>query len=428
MNFVSSAAIAFPEQSTSASLTDTTIPGARLPRVALFSGNYNYVRDGANRTLNRLVAHLLRRGVPVRVYAPTVCEPAFPATGDLISVPSMPIPGRSEYRLALGLTKSVRADLEAFGPTLIHLSSPDFTGLAAQRFARARGIPMVASYHTRFESYLRYYGLQCLEGAASQILRAFYRPCRHLYVPTDNLAQALRTDGFNSDVRVWSRGIDREMFTPTRRDPVWRTAMGIPSDQMAICFVGRLVREKGLDLLVRVAEGLAQLGVPHRLLIVGEGPERAWLAARIPNAIFTGHLDGRDLERAYASADVFLNPSTTESFGNVTLEAMASGLSVVCARDSASASIVRDGVSGYLLDPTRPAGFVAALARLAISAALRRDMGAAGRAESAAFSWDAVMDGLLANYCEATAVPPDTRRNASVRAVSHHLSVGEATT
>src|SRR3546814_3419156 len=133
-------------------------------RVALFSGNYNYVRDGANQALNLLVGHLLARGVHVRVYSPTVAEPAFAPTGDLVDVPAMPlIGGRGEYRVAGGITRRVRRDLEAFAPNLVHVSAPDWLGHRAVCFARRRGLATLASLHTRFETYPRYYGLPLLE-------------------------------------------------------------------------------------------------------------------------------------------------------------------------------------------------------------------------------------------------------------------------
>ena len=132
-------------------------------RVALFSGNYNYVRDGSNQALNRLVGFLEARGAQVRVYSPTVATPAFEPVGTVISVPSVSVPRRSEYRLALGMPRAVRTDLDAFGPNLVHVSTPDILGSAAVRYARRRGLPVVASVHTRFETYLRYYGLGFLE-------------------------------------------------------------------------------------------------------------------------------------------------------------------------------------------------------------------------------------------------------------------------
>ncbi len=367
-------------------------------RVALFTGNYNCVRDGVNNTLNRLVAYLESQRIPVRIYSPTVPDPAFPPTGDLVSVPSVPIPRRREYRIGVGLPREQRRDLEAFAPTLLHVSAPDPIGVAALDFAKRRGLPVVASYHTRFETYLRYYGLGFLEPALTHHLRSFYRRCDQMLVPTEFLRGALRDLRFNHDIRIWSRGIDRFRFNPDRRDVAWREGLGFAADECVIAFVGRLVLEKGLDLLPAVTARLTARGVKHRLLIVGEGPERARLQQVLPAAIFTGHLEGQALARAYASADVFLNPSVTETFGNVTLEAMASAIPVVCARATGSQTLVADGVCGYLLDVAQPEAFADTLTVLAGDIAVRSRLGAAGRAISARHDWTPILAGVVANY------------------------------
>src|SRR5881628_2695207 len=161
-------------------------------RVALFSGNYNYVRDGANQALNRLVAYLLRQGVQVRVYSPTVEHPAFPPTGDLVSIPAIPIPSRSEYRLPIALPPRVRRDLAEFNPNVVHVSSPDIVAHRAVTWARRRKIATVASVHTRFESYLAYYHLQLLEPFVRAILRRFYHRVEVVMAPADSTAAILR--------------------------------------------------------------------------------------------------------------------------------------------------------------------------------------------------------------------------------------------
>ena len=152
-------------------------------RIALFSGNYNMTVDGANKALNRLVEYLQRQGATVRVYSPTTDEPAFEPQGTLVSLPSIAIPTRGEYRLALGLSDAVRRDLQAFAPHVLHIASPDFAARAAVRWARGRGIPVLASVHTRFETYPRYYHLGFLEGALEEWIRGLYRRCDALVRP-----------------------------------------------------------------------------------------------------------------------------------------------------------------------------------------------------------------------------------------------------
>jgi len=191
---------------------------SRELRVALFSGNYNYVRDGANQALNRLVGYLLRQDVKVRVYSPTVEHPAFPATGDLVDIPAVPIPGRSEYRFPLALPRRVRLDLAKFAPNIVHVSSPDIVGHRAVTWARRRRIAAVASVHTRFDTYLAYYHLQALEPLAREIMRRFYHRCEVVLAPAESTAAILRAQRMNRDISIWGRGIDREQFNPERRD------------------------------------------------------------------------------------------------------------------------------------------------------------------------------------------------------------------
>lgn len=367
-------------------------------RVALFSGNYNYVRDGANQALNRLVGYLEKQGAAVRVYSPTSRTPAFPPTGTLISVPSIAFPGRGEYRVALGIPRSVRADIAAFKPTLFHLSAPDILGHRAQALARVMDVPCVASVHTRFDTYFRYYKLGWVATTVEAIMRRFYRRCAEIYAPSESMAHVLREQRMSHNVGIWSRGVDSDLFRPDRRDMDWRRSLGIGDDEVVVAFVARLVREKGLDTLAETFNRLRARGVPHRALIVGEGPARPWLEEQMPQAIYTGFQSGEALARAYASADLLFNPSSTETFGNVTLEAMASGLAVVAARATGSLCLVEDGQSGMLVTPDAVEESADALARYILDGEARRDAGARGFANSRHFSWDEINQQLVDRY------------------------------
>ena len=367
-------------------------------RVALFSGNYNYVRDGANQALNRLVEYLLRQGVKVRVYSPTVEHPAFPATGDLVDVPALPIPGRSEYRLPISLSGRVRRDLAEFKPNVIHISSPDFVGHRAVTWARRRKIAVVASVHTRFDTYCAYYGLQFLEPLARGIMRRLYHRCEVVMVPAASTAAILRAQRMNRDISIWTRGIDRSQFNPERRDMAWRRSIGIADDEMVIAFLGRVVMEKGLDVFADAIHAFATFGLKHHVLVIGEGPARGWFQEQLPDAVFTGQLTGNDLARALASSDVFLNPSITEAFGNVTLEAMACALPVLAAEATGATNLVRPGVTGTLVDGTEPDDFAEALAAYARDPDLRRRHGEAGLAIAQTMDWDTINSAAIRAY------------------------------
>jgi len=367
-------------------------------RIALFSGNYNYVRDGANQALNRLVEYLLRRGAAVRIYSPTVEEPALPPMGDVVSIPAIPIPRRTEYRFPLMIPPGVKRDIRSFRPNIFHVASPDILGHGAVTLAHKLDKPVVASVHTRFETYFRYYGMAFLEPITEALLRRFYRRCDAIFAPSDSMAQLLREQRMNYNVGIWTRGIDTRIFHPGRRDHAWRQELGIEPDVPVIGFVGRLVMEKGLDVFSDTIDCLEKRQVRHRVLVVGEGPARDWFEKRLPNATFAGFQAGPDLGRAVASMDMLFNPSITETFGNVTLEAMACALPVVAAIATGSQSLVTHGITGRLVRPGWIDGFADALATYCQDEEARRKAGLAGLDVSRRYGWDQVNQALVDAY------------------------------
>jgi glycosyltransferase involved in cell wall biosynthesis len=373
--------------------------------VALFTGAYNHIADGVSLTLNRLVEHLERQGVEVRVFAPTVDDPPLDHAGTLVPVPSVALPGRSEYRFTLGITPAVREELEAFDPTLYHIATPDLLGRHALSVAESTGTPVVASYHTHFSSYLKYYHLDLFESALWSYLQRFYEQCEQVYVPSTAMAEILRDHGITEGVRLWERGVETDRFAPSHRSMDWRRAHGIGEDEVVVAFVSRLVKEKGLDVYADVVERLERRGVPHRSLVVGDGPAREELEERLSNTIFTGFLDGDDLARAYASSDVFLFPSDTETFGNVTLEAMASGLPTVCARAVGSRDLVDDGATGRLCPPGDVDAFTEAVRQLVLDDRLRDRMGTAAHERAQDFTWETILEKMNRYYDEVLGRP-----------------------
>jgi glycosyltransferase involved in cell wall biosynthesis len=370
-------------------------------RVALFSGNYNYVRDGANQALNRLMGYLIRQGVKVRVYSPTVENPAFAATGDLVSIPAIPIPVRSEYRLPIAIPARVKRDLAEFNPNVVHVSSPDIVGHRAVTWARRHRVAAVASVHTRFDTYLAYYHLQAFEPLARDIMRRFYHRCEVVMAPAESTAVILRAQRMNRDIALWARGVDREQFNPERRDMEWRRSIGIADDEMVIAFLGRVVMEKGLDVFSDAIHAFETRGLKYRVLVIGEGPAQGWFQEQLPNAIFTGLLTGNDLSRALASSDLLLNPSITEAFGNVTLEAMACALPVIAAEATGATNLVRENVTGMLVDGTEPDEFADALEAYARDPDLRRRHGEAALAIAKTMDWDSINATVIRVYLHA---------------------------
>jgi len=365
-------------------------------RVALITSSYNFIADGVALTLNRLVGYLEKHGVEVLVFAPVAQQPAFAHQGTLVPVPSLPLPGRPEYRLALGMAGYLKRQLLDFEPDIVHLAVPDLLGQAALALARTHNIPAVASYHTRYETYLRHYWyLAPLEGWLKRTLRSFYGQCREVYVPSDSVRDALLADGLRDNFKPWPRGIDTERFAPDKRSAAWRARHGIGADELVVLHVSRLVREKRLDTLTKALQATT---VPHRVVIVGDGPDRDYVQTELPQAVFTGFLDGDALATAYASSDIFVFPSDSESFGNVTLEAMASGLPCVCADATGSRSLVAAGETGFLAPADDADGFARHIATLAGDRTLRRRMGEAARARALGFSWEETLAKMLGYY------------------------------
>ena len=357
-------------------------------RIALFCGNYNYLREGANQALNMLVRYLEGPGGHVvRVYSPVTDTPAFAPAGTLVPVASVRLPVRGEFRLALGLPRAARRDVERFAPDLVHVSTPDILGTRAQTFAKQLGVPIVASLHTLFETYLDYYRLGWARPVVEAHLRRFYRRSDHVLAPTPSLVAEIRRMRGDDRASVWSRGVDGKLFHPGQRSLGWRRAHGIADHEMAILFFGRLVLEKGVATFVAAVDALQRRGLAVRPLLVGEGPALGAFGG-LAGVVPAGHLTGCDLATAVASADVMLTPSTTETFGNVVLEAMACGLAVVSADAPSARALIEHGRTGFLSPPVDSRRYAALIAALIADPDLRRTIGAAAREASRGYSWD----------------------------------------
>lgn len=357
------------------------------------------MRDGANNALNHLVSYLLQEGAEVRVYSPTIAQPAFEPAGELVSVRSVAIPGRSEYRLTLGIDKQIRADVRRFEPTHIHVSAPDPQGYQAQSLARELGCPLVTSLHTRFETYFEYYGLRAFRPWAERYLRKFYARSDLVLVPNRQILDELNSWKMGNRVAIWSRGVDRQIFHPAFRNLEWRRSEGWDDADVIPLFFGRLVREKGIAEFSATMVKAIEQGLRVRPMIVGDGPAKAEFARQLPGgARFLGHLSGTDLSRAIASADVLINPSTTEAFGNVNLEAMASGLTVISADVPSAQALISNDDNGVLVSPHDVAGYAEALTGLARNGQKRKRLATAAAAAAAAFTWSATLAGVIQNY------------------------------
>jgi phosphatidylinositol alpha 1,6-mannosyltransferase len=366
-------------------------------KIAYFSESLLPHVDGVSRTLAQLFSFLERAQVDFRVWSPFVPPPELSWADRVREVPYIRFPPYPDYRLAVPLGHRISQRLDEYGPELLHVVSPTPVAVRAQKYAQRRRIPVVSSFHTHFVSYFRYYGIGGLEGLGWRLMRSFYARCEVVYAPSRGIIRELAEHGIHN-TELWSRGIDLARFSPRWRDPEVRARMGADDDTPVLLLVSRLVKEKNLADLVRADALLRQAGHRYRLVLVGDGPMRRELEKALPDACFAGHQSGEALARWYASGDVFVFPSTTETFGNVILEAQASGLPAIVVDRGGPPDLVREGETGLIARANDPADFAARVGTLLADPEARRRMGCHAREAAAAHDWSSINGRLLDSY------------------------------
>lgn len=368
-------------------------------RYAIVTETYPPEINGVALTVQGLEQGLRARGHEVALVRPRQLHEKTSAAHELL-VRSLPLPRYPGLRVGLPATRLLTERWRAQAPDAIYVATEGPLGWSAVRAARRLGVPVATGFHTRFDEYMRDYGLPFLVGAALRWMRRFHNDADATLVPTRELAEFLRAQGFQDVVRL-PRAVDTALFDPGRRSDALRQAWGIPDGGLAAIYVGRIAPEKNLDLAVRAFRALQRQRPQARFVWVGDGPARARLEREHPDFVFCGVRRGAALAEHFASGDLFLFPSRSETFGNVTLEAMASGVPTVAFDYGAAHEHLRDGEHGAAIADTDDAGFVAAAVRIGADDALRAAMSRAGRAaiaglrpEQVAADFDAVLTGL----------------------------------
>ena len=375
--------------------------GQRL-RISVVTETYPPEINGVAMTIGQMVDGLLARGHAVQVVRPRqhgrdVAHKAGHL--DVLPLPGLPLPFYPQLRLGLPAGRHLLACWQQTPPDIVHLVTEGPLSRSALHVARRLGLPVFSDFHTNFHGYSRHYRAGLLAQAIIAYLRRFHNRADCTLVPTGQLADELRTLGFQR-VRVLGRGIDTALFTPQRRDPGLRRAWGAGPDDPVVLSVGRLAAEKNLQLVLDAHAALHQHRPATRLVLVGDGPLAARLRAQHPDILFAGMRTGADLAAHYASADLFLFPSLTETFGNVTLEAMASGPAVVAFDYAAARHHIRHGHDGWLVDCADPAGFIAAARHLGERPELIYALGQAARQAVMAFDWERIHEQLERWYLQ----------------------------
>ncbi len=371
---------------------------SRLPRrVVLFTETFLPRIDGIVNTLCWTLRGLVEAGCEPLVVAPHGNTDQMPGV-QVVGATSVPFPLYPEVRLAL-MGPGIGEQLDRFAPDLVHLVGPVVNGVGGLLYARSRNVPVVASFHTNLAHYTRHYSLGWIEAWVWKALRTIHNQCNLTLCPSHAVLGDLRQHGFQR-LRYWSRGVDTQQYAPDHASSTWRQRYGISANGPALLYVGRLAREKRITDLVPAMRSLPGA----QLVIVGDGPARAELEqafAGLP-VHFTGYLGGAALAEAYASSDLFVFPSDSESFGNVVLEAMASGLPVVAPAAGGVSDLVEHGATGALFVPRDPEDLAACIRPYLADADLRRDHGRAARQAALSRTWSRQQRLLLAHYASVT--------------------------
>lgn len=376
-------------------------------RISLATETYFPQVNGVSRTLDHLVRHCAEQGDRVQLLLPSYDQNGqqLPAQVEKRAWRAVALPFYREVVVPMVNVGMIEKALDTFRPDLVHIATEGPLGWAALRAAKRLQLPVVSSYHTNFPQYLQTYSASFLEPICWHYLRWFHNNTLATFCPSDSTRVLIEGKGFKN-VDIWRRGVDNHRFNPGKRDHELRKSIGVGPDDILTCYAGRLANEKNLAMLFDAWQGLADHDNCH-LLVIGDGPLRERLEARsTPKVIFAGYRYGEELASMYASSDLFVFPSLSETFGNVVLEAMASGLPVIAYDVQGPKDIVRDRQTGTLVSEISASALAAALLEIIGDQDRRRTMGRQARIYAEQQTWEGIMSGIRKRYHDLTDHPP----------------------
>ena len=364
--------------------------GTRL-RIAYVTETYPPELNGVSLTVRRAVDYLRERGHDIEVVRPRQdADGRRDTQPDEVLVPGMGLPTYPGVRFGFPAGIRLNARWSKQRPDLVHVATEGPLGWSALRTAVALGIPVTSDYRTHFQRYSGHYGVGWLGTTIDAYLRNFHNRAHLTFVSTTALEAELSARGYENVVRV-GRGIDMRLFNPARRSRSLRAEWGLDDNALAVIHVGRLAREKNLQLAARAFERIRTVQPEARMIWVGDGPQRRRMERAYPDHVFIGVKRDAALATCYASGDLFLFPSLTETFGNVTLEALASGLATVAFREGAAAQHGTDGMTARLVEPGDERAFIAAAVELATTPALFESLRRNAPSAVERLAWPAVL-------------------------------------
>ncbi|MEH7093764.1 glycosyltransferase family 4 protein [Neobacillus vireti] len=368
-------------------------------RIAIFTDTYYPDINGVARTLKRLTDFLESQNITFKLFVPAPSTKELDS-GHIHRSKSLSFFMYPECRLALPNLYQMKSELKNFSPDLIHVATPFNIGLCGVYFSKSLNIPLVGSYHTNFDHYLQYYNLPFLSKLHWNYMHWFYQTCRKIFVPSPTTFQLLKQHKF-TNLELWPRGVDCQLFHPYYDKRPIKNRYCLP-DSYVLTYAGRLAPEKDLHTLFAAAKSIpSDINQHIHWLIIGDGPLRQELETQAPeNMTFTGYLDGKHLAEAYAASDLFVFPSSSETFGNVVLESLASGTPVIGAKAGGVQNIIKTGVNGLLCKPGNANEFSEAILQLLTNGKLRQQMGRSGRNYAQTQSWDRIFKNLICQYTD----------------------------
>ncbi|MCK9211634.1 MAG: glycosyltransferase family 1 protein [Ignavibacteriaceae bacterium] len=366
-------------------------------KIAYFNASFKIGQDGVTRVLYKMIQGALERNhevIGITSVLPEQEEQIIP----MYQVPSVVMPLQKNYRLALPGYHAFAKVLEKFNPDILHINSPCPLGYSAMKYGQFFNIPVVATYHTHFPKYLPYYHLSALEEWTWKLSRSLYNNIDRTFVPTRPIMDELTQHNFH-ELEYLPNGVDGVLFNPNRRSSAWRKQFS-NGEKPIVLFVSRLVWEKDLHVLAEAYKVLHPKRNDFEMIVVGDGPARKEFQAMMSGAHFLGYQSGETLAEIFASADIFAFPSTTETFGLVTLEAMASGLVPVAVNVGGAVDIIEDGKSGFFSSAESGKDMAEKIAFLLDNPGQRKVMSKNAHARSSAFHWENIFEQLFSSYRE----------------------------
>jgi glycosyltransferase involved in cell wall biosynthesis len=370
-------------------------------RIAIVTETYAPDLNGVARTLVALVGELRHLGHEVHLVRPTPRGVDVPCEVGEVRVTGMAIPGYAAMQFGFPAGGMLRERWTKQRPDVVHIDTEGPLGYSALNAARALNLPVTSSLHTHFHVYMRHYGLPWLGAPALAYLRHFHNSTAFTLIPTEDQREQLAADGLQK-LKVLGRGVDAELFHPKRRNLALRAAWGVADDVPVALYVGRLAAEKNLQLFIRSIHAMREVQPNLRAVVVGSGPLEQDLRREHPEMIFSGARVGEDLAEHYASADCFVFPSLSETFGNVLLEAMASGVAPLAFDYAAARHLFVDAENGLIARLGDEEHFIEQAKRLASSPDWAQTLGVAARQRAETQTWSMIAQQLEAMWREIT--------------------------